>query len=150
MDEIIQRVSESIKETTTIRIIADIPTELLASDNYLASASSLTSPLIQTLEKQHLVRLIAVDVYPRHTFVVIDINNHRYDFDTAHLQTFPIPVYIFHLSRKSKQWTFFRRALKDQRVAHNVANLHRHNGQNPTPFLADHIRGPYYLSPRTD
>ena len=31
-----------------------------------------------------LVPLIVVDVYHRHTFVVIDINNHRYELDAAH------------------------------------------------------------------
>lgn len=116
MDEINPQVFKCIEEMTTIQSIADIPTELLI-DEYLASAASLTEPLRQNLETQHLVRLIVVDVYPRHTFVVIDVNNHRYDFDTAHLQTFANPVYILRLSNRSNKWRFFRRAVENQRVA---------------------------------
>lgn len=148
MDEINRQVSKSVRELTKIRIIADIPTTLLNSNDYLASAASLTEPLRRNLETLHLVRLIAVDVYHRHTYVVIDINNDLYDFDKAHLQTFSIPVYILRL--KSNKWTFFRRAIEDQRVAHDIAELHRRNGLDRPPFLVDHIRGPVYLSPRTN
>ncbi|RJE21403.1 hypothetical protein PHISCL_06273 [Aspergillus sclerotialis] len=87
-------------------------------------------------------------MYPRHAYIVVDINNQEYDYDIAHTQTFAIRLYILHLSRKSK-WTFFRRAIDDQRVARTIAELHRRNGQNPLPFLADHIKGSVYLSPRT-
>ncbi|KAL3477306.1 hypothetical protein BJX99DRAFT_257560 [Aspergillus californicus] len=149
MDEINQQVSKAVEDMKTIRIIADVPTALLSSDDYLASAATLTEPFRTKWETQYLVRFIVVDVYPRHTYVVIDINNHRYDFDTAHLQAFSIPVYILRLSRKSNEWMFFRRPVEGHRVALDIAALHDHNGQTRPPFLADHIAGPVYLSPRT-
>ncbi|KAL4770710.1 hypothetical protein BDW60DRAFT_208805 [Aspergillus nidulans var. acristatus] len=148
MDEVNQQVSKVLEDTKTIRIIVDIPTKLLTSDSYLASAASFTEPFKKHWETQHLVRLLVVDAYPRHTYVVLDINNDRYRFETAHMQTFPVPVYILRF--KSNSWMFFRRPTEDQRVARDIAELHRREGQNTPPFFADHIKGSVYLSPRTD
>ncbi|KAJ0417891.1 hypothetical protein BJY00DRAFT_288865 [Aspergillus carlsbadensis] len=149
MDKLNQHVFKAIQDLKTIRIIINIPTETLAPDNYLDSASDLIRPFTEIWEEHHLVRKIVVDVYPRHAYIVIDINNNRYDFKIAHLQTFTVPVHILRLSRKSKDWSFFRRELEDQRVAKDIAELHRCNGQKQPPFFADHIRGSIYLSPRT-
>jgi hypothetical protein len=100
-------------------------------------------------ERNNRTRLIVLDIYPFHTYIVIDINNWQYNYNIAYRQTFPIPVYILRLSRRSKQWTFFRPAIEDQKIATSIAELHRCNGTNLTAFLADHIRGSVYLSPRT-
>ncbi|PTU21864.1 hypothetical protein P175DRAFT_0434555 [Aspergillus ochraceoroseus IBT 24754] len=148
MDEVNRRVLEAIRDLRTIRIISDVPTERLTSDNYLESAINLVEPFVKTWEIQHAVRHIVVDVYPRHTYIVFDINNHRYDFNVAHLQTFTIPVHILRLSKRSNDWTFFRREMEDRRVAKDIAELHRCNGQSQPPFFADHISGSVYLSPR--
>ena len=78
----------------------------------------------------------------------MDINNHEYDYDTAREQTFAIPVHILRLSRRNT-WTFSRHAVDDKMIAVTIAELHRRNGQNPFPSLADHINGSVYLSPRT-
>lgn len=149
MDEVNEHVLKTMQDLPTIRIIIDVPTEIMNPENYLESAFELVKPFTNSWEKYHGVRRIVVDVYPRHAYIVIDINNFSYDFKLAHLQTFPIPVHILRLSRKSKQWYFFRRQLEDRRVANDIAELHRCNGQNQPPFFADHIRGSVYLSPRT-
>ncbi|RAH75329.1 uncharacterized protein BO66DRAFT_310601, partial [Aspergillus aculeatinus CBS 121060] len=117
--------------------------------NYLASAFDLSKPFTTSWKEHYAVREIVVDIYPRHAYIVIDINNHHYDFEVAHLQDFAIPVHILRLSRQSKTWSFFRQELEDQRVAKDIAELHRCNGQKQPPFFADHIRGSVYLSPRT-
>ncbi|KAJ0415992.1 hypothetical protein BJY00DRAFT_317330 [Aspergillus carlsbadensis] len=147
MDDLNQQVLKVLENTKAIRVIADIPTKLLAPDNYFASAAAFTEPFRKNWETQHHVQFIVVDVYPRHTYVIFDINNDRYHFETAHKQAFSVPVYIFRL--KSNRWTFFRQQTEDQRVAKDIAELHRHEGQNAPPFFADHIKGPVYLSPRT-
>ncbi|RAK89034.1 hypothetical protein BO79DRAFT_209085 [Aspergillus costaricaensis CBS 115574] len=149
MDEVNGRVLKAIQDLKTIRVIVDIPTEHLTPENYLDLAFELVEPFTNSWEEHHVVRKLVVDVYPRHAYVVIDINNFSYDFKLAHLQIFAIPVHILRLSRKSKQWSFFRRELEDRRVAKDIAELHRCNGQNQPPFFADHIRGSVYLSPRT-
>ncbi|OJI89641.1 hypothetical protein ASPTUDRAFT_49322 [Aspergillus tubingensis CBS 134.48] len=149
MDEVSEYVLKVIQDLTTIRIIIDVPTEILNPNNYLDSAFRLVEPFTNSWEEHHMVRKLVVDVYLRHAYIVIDINNLSYDFKLAHLQNFAVPVHILRLSRKSKQWSFFRRELEDRRVAKDIAELHRCNGQDQPPFFADHIRGSVYLSPRT-
>ncbi|KAL4987392.1 hypothetical protein BDW68DRAFT_161203 [Aspergillus falconensis] len=149
MDEVNQHVFRAIQNLKTIRIVIDIPIEILAPDNYSASAFDLIEPFTKSWEEHYVVQKLVVDIYPQHAYIIIDINNHYYDFEIAHLQDFTIPVHIIRLSRKSKNWSFFRRELEDRRVAKDIAELHRCNGQNKPPFFADHIRGSVYLSPRT-
>ncbi|KAL4875161.1 hypothetical protein BJY04DRAFT_202657 [Aspergillus karnatakaensis] len=148
MDEINQQVLEAIENMKTIGVVVDLPIDILAPDNYMNSAFDFIKPLTITWEENNLVREIAVDIYPRHAYVVVDINNHRYDFERAHLQDFTLPVYILRLSRKRRQWTFFRRVPEDRRVDKMIAELHRCNGKTRPSFLADHIKGSVYLSPR--
>ncbi|KAL5342725.1 hypothetical protein BJX70DRAFT_355643 [Aspergillus crustosus] len=150
MNEINEQVFKVLEQTKTIRIVADIHTNLLSSENYFTSAATFTEPFQKEWETQHKVQFIAVDAYPRHTFVVCDINNDRYNFETAHKQTFPVPVYILRFKTKSNSWMFFRQWTEDHRVAQDIANLHRYEGQNRPPFFVNHIRGPVYFSPRTD
>ena len=148
VEETNEQVLKAIEEHHTIRIIADVPTNFLRFEDLPTSAFDLIRPFLIQWEAHHLTRQLAVDLYPRHAYVVVDINNYEYDYDTAHEQTFAPPIYILRLSRSNK-WTFFRRAVDDKMIAVTVAELHRRNGQNPLPFLADHINGSVYLSPRT-
>lgn len=40
---------------------------------------------------------------------------------------------------------------EDRRVALDIADLHRSNGQDPIPFFASHVDGvPVYMDPRRD
>lgn len=150
LDEVNQEIMKSIDDQETIRIVADIPIDLLQADDYMGSASEMIQPLVSHWETKHTIRVLVVDVYPRHAYVVVDINNHRYDFDEAHKQKFAIPVYLLRLSRRKKTWTFFRYSPQDQRLANQLAEVHRSNGQNPTPFFSDHINNPVSLTiPRT-
>lgn len=147
MDEINRQILDTV-DNRTIRIVADVPTDLLRSEDFVISASDLIMPFRKQWETKNMTRLLAVDVYSHHAYIVIDINNLQYDYETAHNQTSPIPVYILRLSRSNK-WSFFRRATDDQKIATSIAELHKCNGQNPLPFFADHIKGSVYLSPRT-
>ncbi|KAE8321597.1 hypothetical protein BDV39DRAFT_210597 [Aspergillus sergii] len=141
MDDINEEVLKAIAEQHMVRIVVDVPTNLLRPDEYLASASELVSPFMAHWETVNTPRLLVVDVYPKHAYIVIDINNRRYNYDTAHQQIYAIPVYILQLSKKTLEWRFFRRAV-DELIARTIAELHRLNGQNPIPFFADHINGP--------
>ncbi|RHZ52934.1 hypothetical protein CDV55_104330 [Aspergillus turcosus] len=149
MDEINLQVFNTIEELRTVRIVFDVPTVILSAEDYLNSASDLIKPFLAQWETKNAIRLLVVDVYPRHTYIAIDINNEQYDYPTAHKHTSVLPVHILRLSRRSNKWTFFRRTVEDQVAAWHIAELHRLNGQNPLPFLADHIKGTVYLSPRT-
>lgn len=150
IDEVNQEVIKSIDEQETIRIVADVPIDFLQPGDYVRSASEIIQPLVSHWETKHTTRILAVDVYPRHAYAVVDINNHRYDYYEAHTQNFAIPVYILRLSRRKKIWTFFRYAPQDRRLASQLAELHRTNGQKPTPFFSDHINNPVSMTlPRT-
>jgi hypothetical protein len=149
MDAVNLEVLNAIEEEVSIRIVVDVPTNLVNLSDPLSAATDLVTPFITLWSTKHDTRLLAVDLYPRHTYVVVDINNHRYDYDTAHAQLYTIPVYILQLSKGGK-WSFFRRSVDDKRVAKEIATLHRCNGWDKTPpFLADHIQGSVYLSPRS-
>ncbi|KAL4870557.1 hypothetical protein BDV12DRAFT_165817 [Aspergillus spectabilis] len=148
MDAVRQEVLDAIESQDTIRIIADIPTNILDSNDPIASATDLIAPFTTEWETQHETRLLVVDLYPRHTYIVIDINNRQYDYKTADTDVTPIPIYILRLSR-SGRWSFFRRAVDDGQIARDIAELHRCNGWDPTPFLSNHIKGPVYLAPRS-
>ncbi|RDW93640.1 uncharacterized protein DSM5745_00962 [Aspergillus mulundensis] len=156
MEQINSQISKAIDELHTIRIVADIPTERLSPDNYLASATHILQPWLNQWQARAMTRFLAVSLFPRHSFAVIDINNHRYDFEQAHRQLFPVPVHILRLSRKTNsgndKWSFFRRAPEDHRAAREIAIAHWHEGQNPTPLLLDHINRRVYLEShsRTD
>lgn len=149
MDEIKGEILKTVEKEETIRIVVDVPTDLLHSDDYIHSASDFIQPFYSHWRMNHKPRLLVVDVYPRHTFVVVDINNHHYDFDQAHQQYFAIPVYIHRFFGRKDSWKFFRYATQDRKLAADIAELHFRNDQNPIPFLTDHIEGPVYLSHRT-
>lgn len=148
MEQVNAEVLKAIEENQTMRIIFDVPTEILRADEYITSASEFIDPFRRTWQTKHLTRFLVVDVYPRHAYIVIDINNHECNFDVAHKQTSPFPVYILRLTRRSQKWIFFRRAVDDKRIARRLAELHCWNDQNPIPFFSDHIRGSVYYSHR--
>lgn len=101
MDEVNHQAFKAIEEHDTVRIVFDVPTDRLRAEDYLGSASEFVKPFIERWGERHTVRHLVVDVYPRHAFIVLDINNRQYDYDLAHKQTFSVPVYILRLSRTS-------------------------------------------------
>lgn len=89
-------------------------------------------------EEKAQIRLLGVDAWPDHTYIAVDINNFRYDFETAHKQLFALPVYILRPSR-SHRWKFFRRVPSDAYAAKRIADLHWANGKHPLPFFENHV-----------
>jgi hypothetical protein len=148
MAEINEEVSRAVEREVTIRVLVDVPTEFLDPQNYLGSASNLIEALTAAWERSAATRQLVVEVYPRRSYIALDINNSQYNYATAHKQFATIPVYILQQSRKSRGWKIFRAPSQDKPVAERIAELHRCNGQNSLPFLEDHIQGPVHLSPR--
>ncbi|KAA8652092.1 uncharacterized protein ATNIH1004_000996 [Aspergillus tanneri] len=148
MDEVNDHVFATLNEQHTIRVVGVLPTRFLRSEDYRASVSSLIEPFTTEWGKSQKIQLIAIDVYQEYTFFVLDINNWKYDYDTAHKELLLVPVYILRLSNGGNKWKFFRRAVDDRRIARRIADLHSCNDQNPLPFLEDHIKGPVYFSRR--
>lgn len=74
IDNINQQIFDAINEQHTIRIVVDIPTNFLCFKDFPTSASDLIKPFVTKWEINHTTRLLAVDVYPRHAYSVVDIN----------------------------------------------------------------------------
>jgi hypothetical protein len=101
MDEINSQVLNTIEDLHTVRTIVDLPTSIFSAEDYLSSASNIIKPLFITMgNTKHSIRLLAVEVYPQHTYIAIDINNEQYDYHTAHKQISVLPVYILSLSSR--------------------------------------------------
>ncbi|KAA8648120.1 uncharacterized protein ATNIH1004_004003 [Aspergillus tanneri] len=148
MDDFDLQVSAAFDGGYAIRILGILHTRLLNEANFLASIRDITEPLVAKWKDSQLTQLLAVDVYPQHTFFVLDVNNKTYDYHTAHETAVCIPVYVLRLSRGGR-WKFYRREAEDLRVAQRIADLHYCNDQNPLPFLENHIsNGPVYVSHR--
>ncbi|KAJ6041424.1 uncharacterized protein N7446_010686 [Penicillium canescens] len=148
MEKVNQAVSDALATHRSIRILGDLPTEKLNREDYLASTRELIESLVDFWKEKADLRLLAVEVWPRHTYFALDFNNDEYNYDNAHTHVVVIPVYLFRLSRKSHTWTIFRHKPQDSSLAKRIADLHEFNGQDPIPFLEDHIEGVTHYAPR--
>ncbi|THC87205.1 hypothetical protein EYZ11_013349 [Aspergillus tanneri] len=84
MDDFDLQVSAAFDGGYAIRILGILHTRLLNEANFLASIRDITEPLVAKWKDSQLTQLLAVDVYPQHTFFVLDVNNKTYDYHTAH------------------------------------------------------------------
>ncbi|KAJ5593622.1 hypothetical protein N7537_010526 [Penicillium hordei] len=148
MEKVNQAVSDALETHRSIRILGDLPTEKLNHEDYLASTRELIESFVDSWKGKADLRLLAVEVWSRHTYFALDFNNDEYNYDNAHTQVVVIPVYLLRLSRKSHTWAIFRHQPQDSSLAKRIADLHEGNGQNPIPFLEDHIKGVTHYAPR--
>lgn len=148
MEEVNRVMSDAVEKHHSIRILGDLPTDQLDGEDYLASTRRIISHLITFWENKADLRLLAVEVWPQHCYFALDFNNDKYDYQTAHAQVIVIPVYLLRLSRRSGAWRIFRHSSGDTQLARRIADLHEGNGQNPIPFLEDHIKGVTHHAPR--
>lgn len=144
-----EQVFDALRAHPSIRILGDLPTDRLDPADYLNSVSSAIHEFITAWKKKADVRFLAVEVWARHTYFAIDLNNNQYDYDTAHLNIIILPVYLLRLSSRSASWTILRYQQQDIHLANRIADLHQANGQNPTPFLEDHTGIIMHYTPRS-
>jgi hypothetical protein len=131
----------AIKETPTIRLIIDIPPHLVDWSNPITSITTTITPFLSHWKTQNKVNLLAVEIQHRHAYAAIEINNHRYDFKTAHKQTFVFPVYVLKVGR-SLRWRFYRSPAEDVRVMNEIKMVHYlHREEVGTPYLVFRIGG---------
>ncbi|KAJ5458482.1 hypothetical protein N7475_009870 [Penicillium sp. IBT 31633x] len=147
-EEINRAVSDALKQHNSIRILGDLPTEKLNSEDYLNSTHETIASFVNIWQKIATLRLLAIEIYPRHTYFALDINNDRYDYDNAHTQMIILPVYLLRLSRESDRWKIFRHLPQDSALARRIAFLHESHGQDPIPFVDDHNKAVIHYAPR--
>ncbi|CAG7934179.1 unnamed protein product [Penicillium olsonii] len=92
MENINQAVSDALETHPLIRILGDLPTEKLNPEDYLASTREIIKSLVDFWEEKADLRLLAVEVWPRHTYFALDFNNEEYNYANAHIQVVVIPV----------------------------------------------------------
>ncbi|KAJ5761471.1 hypothetical protein N7533_003510 [Penicillium manginii] len=148
MDRVNKTVLDALEEHQSIRIHGDLPTKKLDSDDYLASTRKTISEFVSFWNDIANLQLLAVEIWPRRSYFALDFNNSKYDYDKAHTQVIVLPVYLLRMSRRSGSWRIFRHKPEDSHLAKRIAFLHEGNGQDPTPFLEDHIKGVVYGNPR--
>ena len=149
MDKVNQAVLDALESHKSIRILGDLPTEKLNCDDYLASTRETISEFVSFWDIKANLKLLAVEVWPGRTYFVLDFNNNKYSYESAHVQEIVLPVYLLRLSRRSGAWRIFRHKPQDISLANRIAVLHEGNGwQKPTPFLEDHIKGVVHNNPR--
>lgn len=137
-------------DSTPIRILGDAPTKILNSENYLESISDIVTKVQECVDQYRpraQTRFVAVTIYPiRHSYFVLDLNNDHYDFETAHTEMTPIPVYILRLSRNTR---IFRFQEQDEKLAARLAEMHNGHGRDPLPLFDDFTKTVVYHSPRS-
>jgi hypothetical protein len=104
----------------------------------LGSASDIIDPIAPEWKQNTTIRLLVVDVYQRHTFIAIDVNNHAYNFGTAHRDTTVIPVYSIREAKRTGNWVMTKEPKWDEYVAQPIGELHKWNGfEIRPPYLED-------------
>lgn len=149
MDKINEQVHNALKTHPSIRILGALPTKCLDSEDYLTSVSSMIEPFVTVWKETALTHLVAVEVWPRTSHFALDLNNHKYNFDTAHEEKIVLPVFLLQYFRKRKLWHLQRFPRQDIPLADRIAVLHHANGEDATPFLQDHTKIITHYAPRS-
>ncbi|PLB46011.1 hypothetical protein P170DRAFT_439697, partial [Aspergillus steynii IBT 23096] len=143
--EIRERIFE---RTEAQRLVIKLHTEKLDSVDYRVSTCKFINELFPDWEKDPRIRFLAVEIRGDRTFMIVDVNNFDYDFDTAHKTETILPVYVLW-QHKRKGWFLIRWPQEDGPLATKVAELHRLNGFDATtPFIADFNTSVVYDKPR--
>ncbi|KAJ6004735.1 hypothetical protein N7540_012534 [Penicillium herquei] len=135
----------------TIRIVGDAPNGLLDLEDRLGSLRPFITEVEEAVRQNHpddTTLFVAVRfLRGKHSYFVVDVNNTRYNYETADECRESIPVYVLRLSRR--QPTIFRKPSLDEPLAEILRELHDLHGQSPLP-LCDNIFDPHfcYANPR--
>ncbi|GLA55911.1 hypothetical protein CBS76997_11395 [Aspergillus niger] len=152
MDQIHDTMRKFLNEADSapIRILGDTPTKILDSKDYLKSISAFVEKVqesVRECRRNVQTRFLAVNIYPgRHSYFVLDLNNIHYNYDTAHNDVDPIPVYVLRLSRRPR---IFRFKDQDEKLAIRLAEMHNGHGKDPLPLFDDFTKTVQYHSPRS-
>ncbi|KAJ5563041.1 hypothetical protein N7535_002512 [Penicillium sp. DV-2018c] len=124
-------------DSSAARILGDTPNSVLDDTCYLESIRPIVSEVEESLLEYRpdaQTRFLAVDIHPgNHSYFVLDLNNVDYDYETAHNDMAPIPVYLLRLSKR--KIGIFRRKEMDDTLAERLAELHNGHGKDPLPSV---------------
>lgn len=139
-------------DSTPTRILGDAPNRILDPEDYVGSLQIFVSTVEEALRRcrpESKITVLAVQIYPeRHSYFAIDLNNLGYNYEAAHKNLSPIPVYLLRLSKK-KSTSIFRQPVLDTTIAHILATLHNSHGYEPLPLFDDNNQSICYSNPRS-
>lgn len=130
------------------RIVIKVKTKTLDAEDYRVSATNLVNEVFPDWESDSRILFVAINVSPKRTFIVVEINHLDYDFDTAHKTKKVFPAYVLRQAN-ARSWALVRWPPEDTRLGGRIAYLHYANGFDVAPpFFEDHHTRVVYANPR--
>jgi hypothetical protein len=71
---------------------------------------------------------LAIDLWSEHTFIVININNHAYDFRLVHEIKTVFPVYVLQKQSRRQTRVMVRWPAEDEPLSEKLADVHNVSG----------------------
>ncbi|KAL2826903.1 hypothetical protein BJY01DRAFT_229507 [Aspergillus pseudoustus] len=131
------------------RIAMKLKTRHLDSHDYLRSVKEVLNDIFPDFESDQRIRLLAIEIFPDRTYLVVDISNYEYNFQTAHEASESLPVYLLKVAHKGKNWALVRLPKEDQRLRERIAELHRSHGYDVgLPLIEDNTSSIVHANPR--
>ncbi|KAL4797013.1 hypothetical protein BDV19DRAFT_387553 [Aspergillus venezuelensis] len=120
------------------RLVIRLKTTQLDSTDYRSYSADFISQIFPSWQTDPRIRFLAIGIWTYRTFLVLDINNTQYSFETAHSDRTILPVHVIRQYRRNSNWAMIRWAPEDILLAANLANMHnRHGWGAELPFLED-------------
>ncbi|CAG8365030.1 unnamed protein product [Penicillium salamii] len=140
--------NQIFEDGITKRIVIKMKNENLDSQDYRTSATKIVSEVFPEWESDPRILFLAIDVCSERTFIVLDINHHEYDFNTAHKAKTVFPAFVLRQHKRRRDWVIFRWPQGDEYLSAHSADVHNVNGFDPPPFLEDHKSHLEHVNPR--
>ncbi|KAJ5716025.1 uncharacterized protein N7483_013206 [Penicillium malachiteum] len=135
----------------TMRIVGDTPNSVLDHEDLLESVRPFVSEVEECIRQHHpddkTLFIAAKFCLGKHSYFVVDVNNTRYNYETAHECEELTPVYYLRLSRR--QPTILRKPPLDATLSKILMVMHYWHGQDPLPLCDNHFDPNFcYPNPR--
>lgn len=140
-------IREELFECSAKRIIIRVKTETRNSEDCRTTAYRTVNEIFPNWERDNRVLFLAIQVWADRIFMIIDVNHANYNYQVAHKDKTILPVYVLRTHRGN--WVLMRWSTDDERVAMELAELHRVAGYSATiPFFENHNSQTVYDNPR--
>ncbi|KAE8154052.1 hypothetical protein BDV25DRAFT_136197 [Aspergillus avenaceus] len=147
MSNISQIHEELFRNNETRRVVLKMRAQSLDLEDLRSSTYRVINDMFPDWENDNRVLFLAAEIWGDRAFMAIDINNHEYNFQTAHKTKIVFPVHVLWL-HKRKGWILVRWPQEDKKLAERLAYLHNINGFAATPFLENHNFRVIHANPR--
>lgn len=108
MSNITEIYEKIFERTEAQRLVIKVHTEKLDPHDYRMSANKFISEIFPNWEEDNRIHFLVVEIRGDRTFMVIDINNVEYNFDTAHETKTILPVYVVVWQHKRRGWFYHK------------------------------------------